>query len=59
MDTEILVIKEAAEVVRLHPSTLYKYCESRRIPHMKVGRKLLFKKSLLLEWLDSKIVGMN
>ena len=50
---EILNVDEAAELLRLKKSTVYFYVESRRLPHLKVGGKLLFEKSALLEWLLS------
>lgn len=50
---EILNVNEAAELLRLKKSTVYFYVESRRLPHLKVGGKLLFERTALLEWLIS------
>lgn len=50
---EILNVDEAAQLLRLKKSTVYFYVESRRLPHLKVGGKLLFEKTALLEWLLS------
>ena len=50
---DILTVPEAAELLRLKKSTVYFYCECGRLPHIKLGTKLLFEKSALLEWLLS------
>lgn len=50
-ESEILTVSEAAELLRLKKSTIYFYVESRRLPHLKVGGKLLFEKAALIEWL--------
>ena len=51
--TEILNIKEAAQLTRLKVSTIYFYCESGRIPYLKVGARVLFRRDDLLGWLLS------
>jgi excisionase family DNA binding protein len=43
-------VREAAELLRLSPKTLYGLVSQRRIPFRKAGRRLLFLESELLEW---------
>ena len=40
----LLTVKEAAEVTRLNPKTLYAYAERRIIPHIKLGSRVFFKR---------------
>ena len=49
----ILNIREASELVRLRPSTLYAYVSRRTIPHLKVGSRLLFDEDELRAWIDT------
>lgn len=35
-------------------SHIYKYTSLELIPHMKIGRKLLFSRKDILEWIDGK-----
>lgn len=49
---ELLTVKEAAEAVRLKPSTIYTYAEKGILPFSKLGSRLLFQKSKLEEWIQ-------
>ena len=49
---ELLTISEAARLTRLSVSTLYSYACARRVPSVKLGGKLLFKRSRLIAWVD-------
>ena len=55
----ILTVGEAAALTGLKPSTIYAYAERRKIPHMKVGTRLLFDAKQLTEWLDSHRVPIS
>lgn len=54
---DVLTIREAAELTRLKTSTLYSYVESRKIPFLKVGSRVLFEKEVLNKWLVSHRVS--
>jgi excisionase family DNA binding protein len=43
-------VREAAELLRLAPKTLYSMVSQRRVPHRHAGRRLLFLESELIEW---------
>jgi len=45
-----LTVREAAELLRLAPKTIYALVTSRRVPYRKAGRRLLFLESELIEW---------
>jgi excisionase family DNA binding protein len=48
----LLSLKEAANYVHLAVQTLYGFTSQRTIPFIKTGKKLLFKKSDLDNWLN-------
>ena len=50
---ELLTVKEAAEALRLKPSTIYAYAEKGILPYTKLGNRLLFQKSRLEEWVEA------
>jgi excisionase family DNA binding protein len=45
-----MTVREAAELLRLAPKSLYSLVSQRRIPFRKAGRRLLFLESELLDW---------
>lgn len=49
---EFLNISEVSKLVGLEESTLYGLTSKRKIPHYKPGKKLLFKRSEILAWID-------
>lgn len=56
IEDEFIEVKEASKITKLKVNTLYDYVKKRIIPHIKVSRKILFNKSELIEWLNSKRV---
>lgn len=46
----LITVREAAELLRLAPKTLYSLVSQRRIPYRKAGRRLLFERSEILDW---------
>jgi excisionase family DNA binding protein len=49
----LMNVQEAAALLNLAVATLYEKTSERIIPHYKHGKKLLFKKSELLAWIES------
>jgi excisionase family DNA binding protein len=45
-------LEDCSEWIKRSPSTIYKLTSQRRIPHFKNGKRLLFKKSEVLAWLE-------
>ena len=57
MDKEFLSYKEAAIFLNLPLGTLYALVSQKRIPHVRLGNRLVrFQKSQLQEWLLMKSV---
>ena len=48
-----LNIDQAKNVVHLSKQTVYQLCNTRKIPHYKRNKRLYFKKSELIEWIES------
>ena len=44
MEEKLLKPAEVAELLRVQPSTIYKWSHFNYIPHIKLGRSLRFKK---------------
>jgi excisionase family DNA binding protein len=49
----LLNVQEAAALLNLAVATLYEKTSDKVVPHYKHGKKLLFKKSELLAWVES------
>ncbi len=54
--TTLLNIQEAAALLNLAVATIYEKTSQRTIPHYKHGKKVLFKKSELLAWVELRKV---
>jgi len=52
---EILNSEEAAEFLGISINTLYEWVSQKKIPHMKVGGLLKFKREHLEKWLEKKV----
>jgi excisionase family DNA binding protein len=52
MARKLLTVAEAAEMTRLSPRTLYNWASRKKVPHMKVGGRLLFDEGKMASWLD-------
>ncbi len=51
---ELLTLEEAAAFIKTPKKTIYQYTSQRVIPYIKSGRRLLFRKADLNNWLDAK-----
>lgn len=40
-------VREAAEILGLHPNTLYKYIRTKQLPALHIGRRWLISKAAL------------
>jgi len=48
----LLDIKEAAEFLNVSPNTLYSWVSQRRIPFVKLGRRVEFDLKDLEDWIE-------
>lgn len=49
-EKKLLSIEEAAEFLSIPQNTIYQFTSKRIIPFIKLGRRLVFDKEELLEW---------
>jgi len=49
----LLTAVEAARILRLHHVTVLRWAREGRIPHLRLGRKVVFPLSKLTSWLAS------
>ncbi|MEJ2261800.1 MAG: helix-turn-helix domain-containing protein [Anaerolineales bacterium] len=54
---EILTVDEAAELLRIPRSTVYKLAQLGKIPAQKVGRHWRFHRDTLVDWIAGKGQG--
>lgn len=51
----IFNIKEVAEYLGIHTSTVYKYAQKGKIPAFKIGSDWRFTKKSLDKWIDEQV----
>jgi len=51
-EDDLLNVDQAAVVVHLKKQTVYQLCTAKKIPHYKRNKRLYFKKSELLSWIE-------
>jgi excisionase family DNA binding protein len=49
-DFELLTATEAATVLRLPVSSVYELARNRRIPFVRIGRRIFFMRAELIRW---------
>ncbi|MBF9018617.1 MULTISPECIES: helix-turn-helix domain-containing protein [unclassified Oceanispirochaeta] len=55
----LFTVEEAAKYTRLSTKTLYTYASQKKIPHIKLGSRLLFDEVKLEEWIRGNAVPMK
>ena len=53
---KLLTVSEAADFLGVANQTLYNWVNQRRIPHVKLGKKLLFNPEALKEHIEKNSV---
>lgn len=51
---EYITVKELSEWIRLSNSKIYTLIAEKKIPHAKVGGKILFDKEKIKEWIENQ-----
>jgi excisionase family DNA binding protein len=51
---ETIVAKEAAAMLGVSEWVVYDWARKKLIPHIKVGKRVLFRRSSILQWLDEQ-----
>ena len=49
-------VKELGKLIGLSSDTIYTLVSQRRIPHVKVGRRVLFPVKAIEKWLDENTI---
>ena len=55
----LLTADDAAELLRVRRSTVYELARTRRLPHVRVGRRILFVRSDLAAWVVANRVQVR
>jgi excisionase family DNA binding protein len=53
-DHNILTVKEICEILRIHPSTVYKLIRQGKIPGFRIGSEWRFRKDVIMRWMDQR-----
>jgi len=54
--TDLMNFLETCEYLKMKPSRIYSEVFRKRIPHIKIGRSLRFKKSELEKWIEEQTI---
>jgi len=57
MNDEILTTESLAKYLHMNSQVIARLAREGKIPGYKLGKKWLFKKSIIDEWLEKKIRG--
>lgn len=57
MEKVVLTAKEAAEILRISPSMMYKLLRCNQVPNVKVGNRKVIPLERFIQWIDTEIVG--
>jgi len=53
----IMTLKETAEFLRVSAFTVAQLCRQNKIPHIKIGKRYIFVKETLEDWLKNEMKG--
>ena len=53
---ELLNVKELAKIIKVKQGTIYLWVNQRKIPHIKLGKKVLFNPKDIAHWIDKNTV---
>ena len=56
MDIELLTIPQVLDLLHISRQTLYRHLKAGKLPHVKLGRRVLFRKADVENFIASKIV---
>jgi excisionase family DNA binding protein len=54
MDKVTMTVTDAAAYIGCHPDTIYNMVRQKQIPHVRVRRKILFRRDALDAWMASQ-----
>ena len=56
IDYEVLTLKEVSNLLRIHPSTVYRLIRQGKIPSFKIGIDWRFLKHRLVRWMAEQSI---
>ncbi len=56
MDTELLTIAQVMERLKISRTTLYRTLKAKKIPHVKIGKRVLLRKADVEKFITSNLV---
>ena len=59
MQKTYMNIDETKSYVKLAKSTIYSYVHEHKIPHIKVGDRILFEQEDLTKWMEKRKKGVT
>lgn len=51
---ETITAKEVAEMLGISEWTVYDWVRKKLIPHIRVGKRVLFRRNSILQWLEAQ-----
>ena len=54
-DFKLLTAAEASELIRLPRSSVYELVRNRRIPFVRIGRRVFFVRHALIQWVSEEM----
>ena len=54
---KLLSVQEMADYLGVKTSTIYQYTHQGFIPHIKLGKNIRFRESVILKWLEKRSVA--
>jgi excisionase family DNA binding protein len=51
---DVLTLKELCDLLRVHPSTVYKLLREGQIPSFRIGSEWRFRRDVILRWMSEK-----
>ena len=55
----LISVTEVANLLGISRSNLYGLIESKAIPHIRIGGRVLFREDLLEAWISKQVVGVG
>ena len=59
LNKKLMNIKDVADYLGVHTSTVYKYAQQGKIPALKIGSDWRFTKKHIDKWIEGSISGGN
>jgi excisionase family DNA binding protein len=54
MNSQILTLDELSEYIKISRFTIYDWVYRKKIPYIKLGKNLRFRRELIDDWIDAK-----